>query len=103
MQRYDTLSQATQALKKEGYSTNFQLQAEGVYAASDSLKIKPADFEIDEVHRFEGMSNPADTSVIYAISSEKYALKGLLIDAYGVYANPLTTEMIRKLHYSPTS
>ncbi|MEO0727241.1 MAG: hypothetical protein AAFZ63_22030 [Bacteroidota bacterium] len=59
------------------------------------------DFTVDEVYRFEGDSNPADASVLYTISSEKCDLMDLLIDAYGAYAEPLTTEMIQKLKYEP--
>ena len=51
---------------------------------------------VEEFHRFEGMSSTDDNSVVYAISS-KDGLKGILVDAYGVYASSLSDEMIRKL------
>ena len=51
---------------------------------------------MDEVHRFEGMTNPDDSSVLYAIASTG-GLKGLLVDAYGAYAESVSQEMIRKL------
>jgi len=38
---------------------------------------------------------------LFAIPSESFNLKGLLIDAYGVYANPLSADMIQKLKFKP--
>ena len=54
------------------------------------------EFHVDEVHRFEGMTNPDDSEVLYAIRSTK-GLKGLLLDAYGVYAASVSADMIKKL------
>jgi hypothetical protein len=42
------------------------------------------------------MTNPADSSVLYAIETEK-GDKGLLVDSYGVYAEEVSPEMIDKL------
>lgn len=98
---YDTLSQAVEALKEEGYREDLHLKSNCVECRARGFEMLTADFEVDQVYRFEGDSNPADASVLYAISSEKYNLKGLLIDAYGAYADPLTSEMIQKLKYEP--
>ena len=98
---YDTLSQAVEALKEQGYTEDLQLKSNCVECRALGYEMLTDDFTVDEVHRFEGDSNPADASVLYAISSDKYSLKGLLIDAYGAYADPLTTEMIQKLKYEP--
>ena len=53
-------------------------------------------FYRDEFHRFEGMSNPDDNSIVFAISSND-GIKGTLVDAYGMYADSLTESMIKKL------
>jgi hypothetical protein len=54
---------------------------------------------IDKFYRFEGDSNPDDNAIIFAISS-KDGWKGTLLDAYGVYADSLSNEMIEKLKIS---
>ena len=98
---YDTLSQAVEGLKALGYDQDLDLQKEGLSCSALGYEMKPSDFEVDQVHRFEGMTNPADSSVVYAISSEKYDLKGILVDAYGTYAEPPSMEMLQKLKYEP--
>jgi hypothetical protein len=59
-------------------------------------EVYPDDFVTDNYYRFEGASNRDDSAIVYAISS-KDGLKGSMADAYGVYADSLTTEMISKL------
>jgi hypothetical protein len=52
---------------------------------------------VDEYFRFEGASNPSDSAILYAISSDSKNLKGLLVNAYGIYSEPVTDEMMEKL------
>ena len=61
------------------------------------------DFEIDEFYRFEGQSNPSDMSIVYGISSPKYKLKGVLVNAYGTYANDSSSAIEAKLHHNQVS
>lgn len=56
----------------------------------------PQQFEVVEVYRFEGMSNPDDNSVIYAIKTDD-GNKGTLVDAYGAYADSISLEMAQRL------
>jgi hypothetical protein len=48
------------------------------------------------MYRFEGDSNPDDSSIVYAISSNT-GLKGTLVDAYGAYSENLNFDMAKKL------
>ncbi|WP_027066177.1 hypothetical protein [Maribacter sp. Hel_I_7] len=96
MKSYDTLSEAIQDLQKRGYIYDFNLKPHCLECASLKLEIHPDDFEIDELHRFEGMSSTDDNSILYAISS-KNGIKGTLVDAYGVYAENISEQMRKKL------
>lgn len=91
-----TLSATLNTLKEEGYVLDFNLKSDCVECKSRDLKLYPDDFVIDKFFRFEGASNPDDNAIVYAISS-KNGLKGTMVDAYGVYADSITTEMINKL------
>lgn len=96
MNEYVTLSDATNNLKQRGYNVDLNLKAECVECPAHDLRLYPEDFTIDEFYRFEGMSNPSDNSIVYAISSGN-GVKGVLVDAYGMYAENLNDAMIRKL------
>ena len=96
METYETLSKAIQALKKNGYEYDFNLHPDAIECTDVSQKFAPSDFHVDAVYRFEGMTNPDDNSVLYAISA-RTGLKGLLLDAYGAYSDSLTAEMVKKL------
>lgn len=97
---YDTASQAVNGLVKRGYSANFSLLAdkECLICHSPSVELSPDDFEIDEIYRFEGMTDPGDESIVYGISSEKYQIKGVVVNAYGVYADSAKSKIVKKLH-----
>jgi hypothetical protein len=94
---YGTLSQTINGLKKEGYHLDFNLQQECLVCHQDNIALSPDDFEIDAVYRFEGDSNPDDESILYAISSRKYKVKGVLVNAYGIYSDGISATLVEKL------
>lgn len=96
MKHFNTVTEAMAALKQKGYKEDFNLHPEWIECPKLDLRLQPEEFHVDEVHRFEGMTNPDDSEVIYAVSSSR-GVKGVLIDAYGAYASSLSSEMMRKL------
>lgn len=96
MKHYETLAEAMEWLKRRGYTADFNLHHEWIECPQLDIKLSPEDFHVDEVHRFEGMTNPDDNDVLYAISSSM-GVKGLLVDAYGAYSSAMSPEMVRKL------
>ncbi|SNZ01401.1 phosphoribosylpyrophosphate synthetase [Flagellimonas pacifica] len=96
MRNYDTLSEAINGLQQRGYTHDFNLRPHCLECAGLKLEIHPEDFKVDEIYRFEGMSSTDDNSILYAISS-KNDIKGILVDAYGVYAEQISEEMRKKL------
>lgn len=96
MYNYDTISGAIADLKDRGFSLDFNLEENCIICHEE--KFRPEDFEILEVYRFEGESDPADEAVVYAIVSST-GLKGTLVNAYGMYANAMSDEMIKKISY----
>ena len=97
MQQYSNLVEAINGLKKQGYTEDFNLQQHCIECRDGQYKLFHNEFEIDKYYRFDVSSDAADQSIIYAISSEKHALKGILINAYGIYSEPITDEMLYKL------
>jgi hypothetical protein len=96
MYSYYTLSEAVNGLKKRGFTIDFNIEAEKLVCSKTPLALAPNEFEITEVYRFEGNTDPADEAVVYAIES-KHGQKGILVNAYGPDANAMDGELIRKL------
>lgn len=97
MPAYTTLSEAVDDLQRRGYTDDLALGGHCLVCDARGISLDPAAFEIDEFHRFEGMSDSEDQSIVYAISSVDGRIKGILVNAYGPDASPLTQEMVRKL------
>ena len=77
------MAEAVEGLRGRGFTSDFTVA--GDVTAGDRT-FKSDDLTIVEHHRFEGMSDPDDSSVVYALEASN-GLKGLLVDAYGAYAN----------------
>lgn len=93
----ETLVNVMEVLRKRGYVEDFNLHRHGLEHKNGNLRLTPEEFVIDEVYRFEGMTDPDDEAILYAISSDKYHLKGLLVNGYGIYSDDLTDQMLEKL------
>ncbi|PWJ54535.1 hypothetical protein CLV98_11773 [Dyadobacter jejuensis] len=95
----DTLVERLEAAKNEGYTYDFNLTAHALEAHQDDgvkLSLSPEDFDIVDFYRFEGMTNPSDMSILYLIESNE-GIKGTLVSGYGISADEMSNEMIKKL------
>ena len=93
---YQTMMEAVDSLTKRGYTYEFQYDCGTLYCPSTKHRFKPEHLLITEVYRFEGMSDPTDNSVVYAIKSNN-GLKGMLIDAYGIYSDDSKNEFLKDI------
>lgn len=98
---YGTLSETINGLKKEGYSLDFNVNQAFLICNHSKTEFSPEEFVIDKVYRFEGESNPDDQSVLYALSSAKFGVKGVLVNGFGISANDDTNALIAKLKTHP--
>ncbi|MBM3414923.1 MAG: phosphoribosylpyrophosphate synthetase [Bacteroidetes bacterium] len=92
---YDTITEAVNGLRKRGYELDFNLEENCLVCHDDRLNIE--DFEITELHRFEGDTDPSDQAVVYAVESND-GKKGILVSGYGISAEGMSAEMVKKLH-----
>lgn len=67
MHNYDTVVDALNGLKARGYTINFNIAFDKLICSDNRICLNPHEFEIVEMHRFEGNSNPADEDVVYAV------------------------------------
>ncbi|MEX2380510.1 MAG: phosphoribosylpyrophosphate synthetase [Vicingaceae bacterium] len=98
-QSYTTVSEAMNDLNKRGYINDIKLlvEKECLYCDNTEQSLNPNEFKIDEQYRFEGNTDPGDEMIVYGISSDKYKIKGVLVNAFGVYSNSETAKIVEKL------
>lgn len=97
MYTYDTVSEAVNDLSKRGYNDNLRLGDDCLHCENKKLQLSAKQFRIDEVYRFEGITDPADETIIYAISANDGSVKGTLVNAYGAYSDSTSEELVEKL------
>ena len=89
-----TLSNAIERLVDQGFTANFGVVG-GRLRAFDSGKTFGAhELIIREFQRFEGVSDPDDMAIVYAIESTD-GTRGSLVDAFGTYASPTVSAFLR--------
>ncbi len=87
VKRYTNMVEAIEELKKRGFTANFEFLDQTFRDVDSGRTFKADELTIVEHHRFEGASDPDDMSVVYAMESDD-GLKGVIADAFGLYANP---------------
>jgi rRNA maturation protein Nop10 len=96
MESYDTLTEALEAVREQGYTLDYNLKKDCLKCQQNAIELHPADFDIVDVYRFEGMTDPGDSTVLYTIEA-KNGQRGTLVDAYGPYSEAISPEMAGKL------
>jgi hypothetical protein len=94
MYRYDSPSRAIEELRKRGYTEDFNLKDDCIVC--NKQQFNADEFEIKEVYRFEGDSDPADEAIVLGIESNN-GIKGVLVNGYGYSSDPMGDEFERKL------
>lgn len=93
---YDTLVGATQQLKERGYKDDFKLRDSGLENLTNNKTYQPGDLKIVEFHRFEGATNPAESSMISAVELSD-GRKGTIVTTYGAYADEKMDKFLKEV------
>lgn len=94
--QYQTLVNAESALRSKGFTRQFVLEDEGMRCVETQQIYRPKDMRIVEHHRFEGMSNPADMSILFAIICRD-GEKGTIVSSYGPKVNMPLVSFLEKV------
>jgi hypothetical protein len=88
-------------LDRQGFTDHFAVSGDRLVVLDrDDVSFTADEVVIRCVERFEGVSDPDDMSIVYAIETGS-GVRGTLTDAFGVYSNPEVTRFIEKV--SPPS
>jgi hypothetical protein len=82
-----TLSGIMRDLDRRGFTEHFRVDPRGLRALDGGETFAPDEVVIAERYRFEGVSDPGDMAILYAIETRN-GVRGTLTDAFGVYADP---------------
>jgi hypothetical protein len=94
--RYSTLSEASTELKIRGFNANLKVNENEKLIDSEGNQFNPSQVTLIEFHRFEGMSNSADSAIIYAVET-KSGEKGTVIDSFGADASEVTANFMKQV------
>lgn len=95
MESSDTLSHVINRLRNQGYADVLNR------ADDNTLWLHPDAYRVDDVYRFSGVVNPNDAAILYVLSSDQYNVKGVLINGYGLSADPVVTALEPRFHPCP--
>lgn len=91
------MEKCVRRLEEKGYNHQFRVEKKTLVSLTDKKKkFKPKDVKAVNFYRFEGVSDPDDMSILYAIETTD-GTKGTLIDAYGNYSDDDTGAFMQEV------
>ncbi len=81
----NTTTEVLESLRLKKMDNEFRWTPEG-FNAGKGKNYQPEELEIVKTFRFEGASDPSDTSILYVIRAND-GMTGYSLDAYGVYSS----------------
>ena len=93
---YLTVACAVDGLTRRGFTEDFRVVDGKLRATGTRETFGPEELVISEFHRFEGISDPDDMAILYAIESTS-GVRGTLADAFGVYSDPATSAVMQDI------
>ena len=94
---HTTLTSALSELEKRGFVDQFRAEEKGLRATKADRTFEPEELVIEETARFEGDSNPAEQTLLFALASRDGAVRGTYTVAFGPEMDPRDTKMVRAL------
>ena len=91
-----TLTRAIDDLARAGFGEHFGVDGDALRSFTSGRRYRAAEVVIREFHRFEGVSDPDDMCIVYAIEAQGGA-RGTLVDAFGVYSDPMVSAFLQKV------
>jgi len=90
------LDKCLNKLEADGYTDQFRVEKGRLNDLSNKKKYKAKEVKAVAFFRFEGVSDPEDMSILYAIETID-GRKGTLVDAYGLYSDDETGAFLNQV------
>ncbi|MDW5290408.1 hypothetical protein [Formosa sp. PL04] len=82
--------------QNKGYTANYRVVDEMLVDLETKTKFKPEDVKVVAEHRYEGMSNPSDMSILYVIETPSGS-KGTFLTGFGPTADLDNAEFFKSI------
>ena len=92
---------AITALERRGFTAQFTAHGRHLRVTHTDLRFRPEDVRIRDYYRFEGASDPDDMSIVYALEARD-GTRGVLVDAFGSYADPAVGAVVSRMRVDPS-
>jgi hypothetical protein len=99
---YATVAGAVDGLARRGFTEGFRVVDGRLRVLGTGKALRTEDLVIREYHRFEGISDPDDMAIVYGVES-KDGVRGTLVDAFGVYADPTLSALLEDVPIRETA
>ena len=96
-QNFDTLSEAVNTLTQNGYVEDFEAEDNCIRALYSKKGYQPSELSIVASYRFEGMTDPNDQAVVFALEALD-GTKGTLVMSYSA-EHGQNEELIKKIPF----
>ena len=95
IKQLDTLSETMNSLTKNGFTDSFKAKEMAIEAIYAKRSYNPEDLKIMGTYRFEGETNPADQTVLFAIEAND-GIRGTLTMSYSSDTSQ-NEELVKKI------
>ena len=97
-----TVADTIEDLNRRGFTGHFGVTADGLREFGTGVTFRATALRICECFRLEADSDPGETAIVYAIETET-GVRGTLIDAFGLYADPAISEFMMRVSIAQTA
>lgn len=91
-----TLACTIDDLASLGFVEHFGVRGHELRSFDSGRRFSPRQVVVREYHRFEGVSDPDDMAIVYAIEGEG-GVRGTLVDAFGAYSDPTVSAFLAEV------
>lgn len=96
--KMETISQYVNWARSEGFDLDFYVSDDKLRVQDDDgRKFAVKDAKIVGFMRFEGESDPGDSSIAYMIETNN-GDRGTIVDGYGAYADPKVSKFLKTMY-----
>lgn len=91
-----TIASSLQDAIDKGFTANYKVISQGLCLEDEQIIYTPSDVKIANFYIFDSYIDPDDSSILYLVETID-GNKGTLLDAYGLYANPVILDFIKQV------